>query len=59
MPCSVARAEVYVCTSQISNGGTVVYPFAATLMEESGRFKVVGHILDSAPGPWNRLAHIQ
>ena len=53
------RAEVNVRTSQISNGGTVVYPFAARLMEESGRFKVVGHILDSAPGPWNRLAHIQ
>ena len=55
IPCESANGQC----PQISNGGTVVYPFAAKLMEQTGHFEVVGHILDSAPGPWNRLAHIQ
>jgi len=52
------KGPVPVVVHTISNGGTVVYPFAAKLMEQTGHFEVVGHILDSAPGPWNRLAHI-
>jgi hypothetical protein len=48
-----------VVIQAFSNGGACIYPFVRQLLEEDDRFKLVGAVLDSAPGPMSFLPYLR